>query len=301
LLDDATLRSHYKLYTEQGIEGLLHYSYVSGLSYLSTEEQMSIEAHLTDTFYHTSKEIMHYIETTYGVKYTQQGVRGLLDRLDFVYKQTKHLPSKGDLEAQEEFEKKYRELKSTKAAEDEIYFMDGVHPMHNSITAKGWIKKGTEKLIKSNTGRARLNINGVCNAEKIEVIIQEDVSVNAQSTIALFNKLQLHQPLGKINVISDNARYYRSKLVSEYLQNNSRINLIFLPPYSPNLNLIERLWKFFKKKVLYDEYYEKFETFKNKSIDFFDNIKIYEEELKTLLVDNFNFPHKEIIRKPCFV
>ena len=84
--------------------------------------------------------------------------------------------------------------------------MDGVHPLHNSMPCNGWIKKGTEKTIQANTGRERININGACNAAKTEVIIHEDVSVNAQSMIALFEKMQLHQVKGKIMVIADNAR-----------------------------------------------------------------------------------------------
>jgi len=64
-----------------------------------------------------------------------------------------------------------------------------------------------------------------------------------------------------IYIYSDNARYYRSKLIQEYLK-ASKITLMHVPPYSPNLNLIERYWKFFKKKVLYGKYYEKFSHFK---------------------------------------
>ncbi len=86
--------------------------------------------------------------------------------------------------------------------------MDGVHPLHKSMTCNGWIKKGKEKSIRANTGRDRININGACNVEKIEVIIHEDVSVNAQSTIALFEKMQQDQLIGKLFVISDNAKYY---------------------------------------------------------------------------------------------
>ena len=59
----------------------------------------------------------------------------------------------------------------------------------------------------------------------------------------------------RISIICDNARYYRSKAVAEYSK-TSRIKLVFLPPYSPNLNLIERFWKFFKRQVLYNTYYE---------------------------------------------
>ena len=62
----------------------------------------------------------------------------------------------------------------------------------------GWIKKGTEKAIRANTGRDRLTINGVCNVTKIEVIIHEDVSVNTQSTIALFNKMLVNQKRNRI-------------------------------------------------------------------------------------------------------
>nr|WP_261341688.1 transposase [Candidatus Kuenenia stuttgartiensis] len=61
---------------------------------------------------------------------------------------------------------------------------------------------------------------------------------------------------------------YRSKLVKEYLA-NSRIKIKFLPSYSPNLNLIERLWKFFRKKILYNKYYDTYEKFKNKCFKFF--------------------------------
>lgn len=290
LIDDSTIRDYFNRYQSGGLEALLNDDYGGGLSYLNTNQLKELEEHLTEHMYLYSKEIKHYIEKKYDVIYTPEGIRALLKRLDFVYKKTKHLPGKGDLQKQKEFVKKYKRLKATKGKDDEIYFMDGVHPLHNSMNCNGWIKKGTEKAIRANTGRDRLNINGACNVAKGEVIIHEDVSVNAQSTIALFEKMKVHQPKGKIFVIADNARYYRSKLVTEYVKKHKRIKLIFLPSYSPNLNLIERLWKFFKKKILYDSYYEKFVDFKNKTISFFENISIYKEELLTLLKDNFYYP-----------
>lgn len=290
LLDDDTLRSYFDIYIREGLDGLLHLKYVSGLSYLSSKEIEKLDLHLQEKMYPTSKEIAHYIEQKYGVKYTVEGVRWLLHKLNFVFKKTKHLPGKGKLKKQKAFVVKYYEMKASKAKEDEIYFMDGVHPIHNSITAKAWIKKGTEKSIQANTGRERLNINGLCNVAKSEVLIHEDASVNAQSTILLFDKAQAHQTKGKLIIIADNATYYRSKLVTEYLSQNTRIKLEFLPAYSPNLNLIERLWKFYKKKILQHKYYEKFSTFKKKSIDFFENIGDYKKELQTLLADNFYFP-----------
>lgn len=290
LLDENTVRNNYALYIGQGLSAILAYNYVKPLSYLSEDELEKLDRHLQNKMYLHSKDIRHYIEITYGVTYTLEGVRALLERLNYVYKKTKHLPGKGDLEKQKAFENQYRKLKANKAMVDKIYFMDGVHPLHNSMLCNGWIKKGTEKAIKSNTGRERLNINGACNVEDGEVIIHEDASVNAQSTISLFKKMQEHQTKGTLFVIADNARYYRSKLVAAYIEKNTRIKLIFLPPYSPNLNLIERLWKFYKEKILYDKYYEKFKEFKLKTKMFFENIGVYKEELNTLLKDNFYFP-----------
>lgn len=291
-IDDSTLRRYYEIYNEKGIAGLLQYNYTGGLSYLSDEEIKEIDQHLQENLYQTSKEIAHYIESKYKVPYSVEGIRDLLRRINFVFKKTKHLPGKGDVALQKQFVEQYHEIKAGKGKEDEIYFADAVHPLHNSIVSGGWIKRGKEKAIKANTGRNRMNINGACNAATGEVITYDDLCINAQSTIVLLGKLLLHQPKGKVIVIADNARYYKCTLVTEYIQANPRIQLIFLPPYSPNLNLIERLWKFYKKKILYNKYYETFDEFKMQTQDFFDNISDYSTELKSLLRDNFYFPNQ---------
>lgn len=290
LLDDSALRDYYKRYQTGGLEALLTDKYNGGLSYLSADELKELDTHISNKMYLHSKKIQQHILAKYNVYYTVEGTRMLLKRMGFVYKKTKHLPGKGDLEKQHDFVKSYQALKSDLGKHDEIYFMDGVHPLHNSINCNGWIKKGTEKAIKANTGRDRLNINGACNVAKLDVIIHENVTVNAQSTIALFDKMLLHQPKGKLNIIADNARYYRCFIVTEYLKSNPRINLIFLPPYSPNLNLIERLWRFYKQTVLYDTYHKTFTDFKKETATFFENIHTYKNQLRTLLKDNFYFP-----------
>ena len=78
--------------------------------------------------------------------------------------------------------------------------MDGAHPLHNSVTACGWIKKGQEKTVKANTGRDRLNVNGACNVADGVVVIHESETINAQSTLALFDKMQDQQKEGKLFV-----------------------------------------------------------------------------------------------------
>jgi transposase len=82
------------------------------------------------------------------------------------------------------------------------------------------------------------------------------------------------------------TQYYKNELVYEYLK-TSKIKLLFMPPYSPNLNLIERLWKFMPKTILYNRYYEKFADFKVEVMRFFNNIGQYTDKLSTLLAKNF--------------
>ena len=147
--------------------------------------------------------------------------------------------------------------------------MDGVHPTHNVQLAYGWIKTGVRKEIAANSGRSRLNLSGIIDVISHNVLIQEDNMLNAEATIKFFQKIEKAYPCkAKIHVFCDNARYYRNKNVKKYLE-TSKITLHFLPPYSPNLNPIERLWKWMKERIIYNTYYESFESFKEAVFGFF--------------------------------
>ena len=116
--------------------------------------------------------------------------------------------------------------------------------------------------IKAPCGRERFNVLGALNAVTKEVITLTNTGyINSHSVCALLQKLktQTHPDL-PISVVLDNARYQRCVLV----QNRAaelQIELLFLPTYSPNLNLIERLWKFVKKRCLYGRYHDNFAAF----------------------------------------
>jgi len=192
---------------------------------------------------------------------------------------------------QEDFVASYKKLKETKGEHDVILFMDATHPQHNPVLGGGWIKRGRCFPLPSNTGRRRLNINGVIDVETLHAVIRYDDTIDAASTIALFQQTEAAYPkAGTITVFCDNAGYYRSKAVRAYLE-ASRIDLRFLPPYAPNLNLIERFWKFFKRQVLYNRYYETFADYKAACNQFFADLDAHAAQLRSLLTDNF-----EIIR-----
>ena len=287
LIDPSTVWRWYETYLTFGISELLKDNYIGGTSKLTEDQQAKFVEHLENNMYLTAKEICAFVKKTFKVNYTLKGMTSLLHQLDFRYKKPKHVPGKADIEAQKKFIKKYRILQKKKSPEDRIYFMDGVHPMHNSQPAFGWIRKGQDRVIKSNTGRQRINLNGAYNLEDNSVVIQEAEMINSQSTVSLMTEMLQKQPLGKIYVILDNARYYRSELVQIFVKQNKRIRLLFLPAYSPNLNIIERLWKFFKKKILYNTYYEEFAVFRKYCLSFFRNIGKFRNELQSLMTDNF--------------
>ena len=111
--------------------------------------------------------------------------------------------------------------------------------------------------------------------------------MDSYSTINLLSALEAKYPAAlSIKVILDNAKYHYSKLVREYVS-ESRIDLVFLPSYSPNLNLIERLWGFFKKEVLYNKYHENISTFRNACIRFFKNIDVHADKISIFMSADF--------------
>jgi len=231
-----------------------------------------------------SKEIVAYIQTEFNVTYSISGVTALLHSMGFTYKKAKAVPGKAKKVAQELFIDAYHRLK---AKSDKIYFADSTHPHHNAVISYGWIKKGEDFEILCNSGRHKLNINGAVDIENIDVITRTCEWVNADSVCELLRAIRSKNPHDKkITLIMDNATYNRSAKVKK-LANDLKIDLFYLPPYSPNLNPIERLWKFMKRKILYNKYYEHFSEFETACVNFFRGIRKYRTELKTLLTDNF--------------
>lgn len=173
----------------------------------------------------------------------------------------------------------YEKMKQDLSADETICFMDGVHPTHNVQPAYGWIQKAVRKEVPANSGRSRINLSGILDVISHKVVIQEDKMLNAEATISFFRKIEVAYPGKKrVHIFCDNAGYYRNKAVTEYLQ-TAKIKLHFLPPYSPNLNPIERLWKWMKERVIYNMYYREFEDFKLAVFGFFAT-------LATLSVDS---------------
>lgn len=247
---------------------------------LNKEQLKQVEDFLENSIIQASEQVKRFIKQEYNVDYTVQGTVNLLHNIDYVYKYTRNIPSKYNPEKQEQFKAFYELLENSIPHNQVILFTDASHPQHNTEPTRVWVKKGEEKIIKSNTGRNRVNINGMYNPLNQDFIYTTPDTVNAEKMIELFKDVENHyQDKEVIHVIADNARYIKNKDIDKYLD-NSRINLIFLPPYSPNLSLIERIWKFLRKKIIRTIYYESFNVFKKSILDFLDNINQCKDELK---------------------
>ena len=193
------------------------------------------------------------------------------------------------LKADIDIEKLEHLLEQTTDNESVIYFADGVHPTHNTRSTHAWIEKGTEREQPTVSGRDRININALLNAQNpTDVIAIECKSVNSQSTKQLYEQVLKVNPDKKtIYIISDNAKYYRNKELLEWTQ-TTKIVPIFLPPYYTNLNVIDRLWKFLLKEKINTCFYRTKEKFRQAILEFFENIGRYQNELASLLTLNFH-------------
>jgi transposase len=236
---------------------------------LSKEQSKDLEVHLQEHTYLYIKDVIAYVQAAFGIAYTVPGLRNWLQRHGFSYKKPAVVPGKANKEQQQKWLADYEKLRQRLSGDETICFIDGVHPTHNVQPAYGWIKKGVRKEIPANTGRSRLNLSGAIDVISHHVVMQEDQTLNAESTIRFFQKIEEAYPCKqKVHVFCDNAPYYRNKAVKQYLT-SSKIVLHFLPPYSPNLNPIERLWKWMKERVIYNTYYRDFEDFKGAVLGFF--------------------------------
>lgn len=208
-------------------------------------------------------------------------------KLQFTYKKTRLIPGKvPDVATQEEFVKWFEvNLEIAKSGKSHILFYDPVHQLHNTINGKCWQTIGGKNTVtlSSNTGRKRITILGAINPIDYQFTsITLDGMVDKEVTkISLNNIRESYKDGKKIIIIMDNAKYNRAYTVQDHAK-KLNIEIKYLPPYSPNLNLIERVWKFLKKK-LKNKYIEKFEDFKLWINNFCKNFDSFQNEISKLI------------------
>jgi len=284
LLDDETIRRHvegyfssHKLKPENG----------GSSSYLNQSETAILKAHLRETTYLYVKDICAYVKTKFQKSYSVSGMTKWLQSNNFRYKKPHGVPAKADSEKQEAFVDYYKSLKSSVGEDDVILFVDSSHPQHQTRLAYGWIEKGVRKSEKMTACQKRINLIGAINLDAHDIEYRQVDWVNAESIKAFLNQLIEANPnASNIHLIWDNAGYHRSKEILSFVS-DTKITLHYLPPYSPNLNPIERLWKIMHEQVTYNRYYPKMADFTEGILGFFRNIENYKDIIQTRINDNF--------------
>lgn len=219
-------------------------------------------------------------------------VQILQKKLNLSFKKTRLIPGgHPDKETQEKtVQEIIADVEESKNGKLAVLSFDPTHPTHNNVNGYLWQEKGKEntKKVLSNTGRKRITVLGALNLltkEPTSLVTESNCDTNL--ILAFLDEVKKeYSDKQKIVIWLDNAKYQRNYVVMEYAKNLC-ITLKYLPPYAPNLSLIERVWKFFKKKVLTNHYVKEFDDFLEAVNAFFKNWEKYLKELETRLTLKF--------------
>ena len=283
---EGTITRHIKDYLN---EDKICFSKGGSSSLLSDKQTKQLIDHLTEKLYHHTHEIVGYINKRWGITYSVPGLNKLLHRQGFSYKKPKGRPYKADLTKQAAFIKAYEKLKCSLDDKSKIIFIDSVHPTQATKLSYGWIRKGKTVEISTTASRTRINLIGAIELENIkETVTAEYETINGESVIDFFNKLrEQYSTQIKLHVILDQAGYHRSDDLKKTAK-KLNIHLHYLPPYSPNLNPIERLWKVMNEHVRNNQFFSSAKEFREKISGFFkDTLPSIGDTLHERINDNF--------------
>jgi transposase len=287
-----TLTQYLQDYQEGGIEKLKEINFYQPQSEL-VRYKSKIEDYFKENPPASIKEAMSKIEELTGIKRSETQVRKFLLSLGMKCRKIGMIPAKADFEKQEKFLKEELQprLEEAKSGKRKVYFFDAAHFVLSSYL--GYIWCFVRLFIKAPAGRKRFNVLGALDAITHELItFTNETYINAESVCALLWQLYLYNSGIAITLVLDNARYQKCALVKE-VSESLNIELLYLPSYSPNLNLIERMWKFVKKTVLYSKYYPDFNSFKEAIQDCLSKTTTtYKKELDSLLSLKFQLFNK---------
>lgn len=212
---------------------------------------------------HTAGEAAAFIKRHLEIDVSPNRVMLFLKSLGIQRLKVGQIPAKADVEAQQHFldEQVAPRIAEAKAGTRALFFVDAAHFVQRPFLAFVWCF--VRVFMKAPSGRKRFTVLGALNALTHELVtVCNDSYIKAQRVAELLRKLAAGHPNIPITLILDNARYQTCADVKE-IAASLQSELVYLPAYSPNLNVIERLWTFVKKEALNGRYYEDFTAFKS--------------------------------------
>jgi transposase len=286
-VSERQIRNYRKIYEEQGNIVLTRNTRYRPVSELHTYKDI-IREELTIRPVATSAEASERIQALTGVKRSPTQVRHFMHQLGLRPLKVASIPAKVNTTTQTDFLETKLEprIKEAKKGKRVLLFMDAAHFVWQLYLGILWCM--SRIFIPAASGRTRINVLGAYDPIKNELIkIVNRSYINSLTVIELLEKIRIIYFGKTITIVLDNAKYQRCQAVMERAA-QLNIELLFLPTYSPNLNLIERLWRFVKKDCLYSKYYKTSDDFEFAIINCLDDInKGKKHKLKTLMTLKF--------------
>ena len=265
-ISKTTLTVYLRQYQADGVEGLKHLNYKGQPSLLNPHAE-TLKAHFEQHPPRTVAEAQTEIERLTGIKRSPTQIRAFLKRIGLACRKVGFVPGKSadpdKIKEQETFRVEQLEprLAEAEAGKRTVFFLDAVHFVYRAYLGFIWCFERI--FIPSPSGRKRFNVLGAINAITKEVItVTNQTYINSESICLMLLKLAVLDLQTPITLVLDNARYQKCQLV-QHLADILDNELLYLPSYSPHLNLVERLWRFVRNECLYSKYYRNFADFKS--------------------------------------
>jgi transposase len=252
--------------------------------------------------FRSSDQVRLWVEEAFGVLYTPSGIKGLLRRVGASYHKVTGFLWKADPDKQQEFVAHYERQRAVAqrpgARRTRRYFVDACHPLWGlELVYACWLLVGQRFLAGMGSGRKRLNILGAYSPDDQECLdlrLTRD-NINGEQFVNLLRLLRAtHPETERFVLYLDGARYNGSEVVKEWLRRHPEFELEPLPTYSPNLNLIERLWKFLRKRAL-GRWHKTFEAMQAAVSEVLDHLSDFRSELNSLMTEVFHIVAMEEI------
>lgn len=263
---------------------------------MTTAQEQQLKTQVATGRFKSAAMAQTFIKDTFGISFSPTGTRKLLKRIGCSFHKVSSFLFKAKRDKQVEFLEDYERDKPKVESDGwRRYFIDGVHPLYGmEVLYYCWLVAGQRLEVGVGGGRKRLNILGAFCPDDHEYLDRRYTTENltAQSVIELFESMMQKHPETKLfRIYLDNARYQHAKVLKAWVEQTKAdkkvtFDLKYLPAYSPNLNLIERLWKFLRKKAL-QTWHASFEKMQEAVAKVLDNLSDNKEELRTLMTERF--------------
>lgn len=284
-----TITNHLKEYSKGGLAGTLEDRYYRPSSSLQPFLQC-LRCSFRATPVADAKQAVARIESLTGIRLSESQARRFMKGLGMKVRKACSIPGKADPQLQFVFYTStlLPKLEEAGRGERKVFFVDAAHFVMGAFLGMIWCF--SRVLVKTSPGRQRYNVLGAIDSHSQEIIsIRTTENINSLSVVALLDKIHEKYPGTEVTLVMDNANYQRCYFVRDHAKTLG-VELLFLPSYSPNLNLIERLWKLTKRRCLTNRYYTDFKAFRgaiDKCLD--DLAGPLKEELASLMRLNFQF------------